>query len=138
MAEATVSLVRALHEARAAEKAQASYYRALAARAETAGSAQLAERLNGLHADEQHHLSRLSARLVELGEPLEALSDVGTAVPSLDVWESEARRRERAEIARYETLLRLRPDARTAALIGEFLNVERQHEVMLGGKWMRA
>lgn len=132
------SVVEALHEARAAEKAQASYYRGLAARAEAAGIAELAERLNGLHADEQHHLSRLSARLVELGEALDQLSDIVPDVPSLEQWEADAKRRERAEVGRYEALLRLDPDERTAAMIRAFLDVERHHEVMLGGKWMQA
>lgn len=131
-------LIVTLHEARAAEREQASYYRALAARAEVAGHADLAERLNGLHADEQHHLSRISARLVELGEPLEELGDIVPAVSSLERWEPEAKRRERGEVARYEALLGLDLDERTAAMIREFLDVERQHEVMLGGKWMRA
>src|SRR5688572_5551619 len=95
-----------MHAARLAEKEQALFYRGLAAAAEDVADADLSERLNGLHADEQHHLSRLTVRLVELNE---AVTDLGaTAAPpaSLEEWESEARRREEAEIARYETLLR--------------------------------
>lgn len=132
------SLVEALHDARAAEKDQASYYRALAGQAEAADRAELAERLNGLHADEQHHLSRLSARLVELGEPLEELRGIAPAVPPLERWEADAKRRERAEVARYESLLRLDADERTATMLREFLDAERHHEAMLGGKWMQA
>jgi len=78
--------LEALHEARAAEKEQAAFYRRLAAEAEALGDDALAERLNGLHADEQHHLSRLTAR----------------------------------------------------SLVREILEVERQHERHLGGKWTGA
>lgn len=132
------SWLERLHSARAAEKDQALYYRSLAARAEGSGRADFAERLNGLHADEQHHFSRLSARLVELGEAVEDLSAVRPAPRSLDGWEVEARRREDDEIARYTALLQLEPDARTAAMIHEFLEVERRHRSVLGGKWVQA
>src|SRR5690606_27127888 len=74
-----------LHDARAAEKEQALFYRALAALAEERGDTALSERLNGLHADEQHHLSRLTARLVELNEPLADLSHV--ASPAVELGE---------------------------------------------------
>ncbi len=63
----TSDLIAALEEARAAEKEQALFYRALAAEAERRGDAALSERYNELHADEQHHLARLTARLLELG-----------------------------------------------------------------------
>lgn len=129
---------RALHRARAAEKAQALLYRALAAQAEAAADADATERLNGLHADEQHHLSRLSARLVELGEPLEELRGIPAPPASFDGWEPLARERERAETALYEALLRLPLDEATAALAREILRVERLHESTLGGKWMQA
>ena len=130
--------VAALHAARTAEKDQALFYRALAAEAELINDEQAVERLNGLHADEQHHLSRISARLVELGEPLADLSAaVGTAVV-LERWEAEARLREQDEVTRYEALLDLPLDARTKRMIHEFVEVERQHVRVLGGKWMQA
>ncbi|HEX6938368.1 MAG TPA: ferritin-like domain-containing protein [Longimicrobiales bacterium] len=132
------AVVDALHEARAAEKEQALFYRGLAAQAEAAGDAVLAERLDGLHADEQHHLSRLTARLLELGERLADLR--GSAAPSvaLDDWQPVARERERAEALRYRQILELAPDPVTAELVREILRVEEIHEEQLGGKWMRA
>lgn len=132
------SAMRLLHEARLAEKRQALFYRALAAAAEDAGDADMSERMNGLHADEQHHLSRLTVRLVELGEPVADLG--GEVAPRVDgnAWEGEARSRERAEIERYERLLRERLDERTRAMIEEFLVAERAHAGTLGGKWMGA
>ena len=69
-----MSLIEPLEQARAAEKAQALFYRALAAEAEARGNERLSERLNELHADEQHHLSRLTARLLELGATPDDLS----------------------------------------------------------------
>jgi rubrerythrin len=143
-----------LHDARAAEKEQALFYRALAAAAEHDGrddarhdarhdarpdaGASLSERLNGLHADEQHHLSRLTARLVELNEPVAELD--GTVAPAvqLDGWEQVARARELAEIERYTALLATELDDRTRAMIEQFLSVERSHADELGGKWMGA
>jgi rubrerythrin len=127
----------ALHAARRAEKEQTLFYRALAARAEDAADVVTAERLNGLLADEQHHFSRLSARLLELGEALAEFS--GQVGPfSLAEWEEAARASERAEVVRYEQLLAQPLDPRTREMIGEFLDAERQHEKVLGGKWMGA
>ncbi|HEX6938454.1 MAG TPA: ferritin-like domain-containing protein [Longimicrobiales bacterium] len=128
----------ALHEARAAEKAQALFYRGLAAWAEAVGDGEMAERLNGLHADEQHHLSRLTARLLELGEPLADLRGVVAPEAPIRRWEELSREREREEVERYRALLRLALDATTAALVREILGVEEVHEERLGGKWMRA
>jgi rubrerythrin len=128
----------ALRSARAAEKKQAAFYRALAVHAEAQNDDMTSERLNGLHADEQHHLSRITARLVELGETLEELSAVGAPTVQLEGWEQEARRREQEEVARYETLLLLPLDDRTADMLREFLDVERRHATELGGKWMVA
>jgi rubrerythrin len=130
--------VATLHGARAAEKRQALFYRGLAAAAEERGDAEVAERLNGLLADEQHHLSRLSARLVELGERLEELDAMRPPGVGLDGWEASARSREQVEITRYETMLRLDLDARTTHMIAEFLEAERRHAQELGGKWMSA
>jgi len=127
-----------LHDARAAEKEQALFYRALAALAEERGDTALSERLNGLHADEQHHLSRLTARLVELNEPLADLSHVASPAVELGEWESVAQVREADEIARYEMLLAQDIDADTRAMIESFLEAERAHERELGGKWMDA
>jgi rubrerythrin len=133
-----VSVIAAMHDARTAEKLQALFYRTLAALAEDAGDAPLAERLNGLHADEQHHLSRLSARLVELGEDLADLSTYAPPTARVDGWEDVARTREQAEIARYETLLAHEMDAETRAMLEEFVAAERSHAAELGGKWMSA
>lgn len=127
-----------LHDARAAEKEQALFYRALAAQAEEKRDSALSERLNGLHADEQHHLSRLTARLVELNEPLADLSGVDAPVAELADWEETAHARERDEIARYEMLLAQALDGETRAMIASFLDAERAHERELGGKWMGA
>lgn len=131
------SLIDALLDARAAERRQALYYRSLAAQAEDAGDLDASERLNGLHADEQHHLSRLTARLLELGAEVPELPGAAEA-PSFDGWEADARPREHAEVERYERLLGLAPDAQTAALLREFLVAERGHVAELGGKWMPA
>lgn len=128
----------ALHEARAAEKGQALFYRHLAREAEDGGEAALAERLNGLLADEQHHLSRLTARLLELGEPVTDLAALDSPEAGLDAWETLARRRESEEVARYEALARLELDPETRRLIDEILETERNHERELGGKWTLA
>jgi rubrerythrin len=127
-----------LHEARAAEKAQALFYRALAAEAEQRGAAALAERFNDLHADEQHHLSRLTARLLELGAPLAELGGMKGEPVGMDGWEPVARTREEAEIVRYEALLAESLDPKTDALLREILDTERHHAEELGGKWTPA
>jgi rubrerythrin len=133
-----MSYVVHLHDARAAEKEQALFYRALAAEAEERNDEALAERLNELPADEQHHLSRLTARLVELGEALADLAGVSAPPADLDDWEDAARARERDEIARYEMLLARDLDAETRTMISAFLEAERGHARELGGKWMDA
>lgn len=133
-----VGVVESLQRARAAEREQAQFYRALAAAAEMAGDEATAERLNGLHADEQHHLSRLTVRLVELGQALEDLSARAGGPPSLAGWEDAAREREAGEVARYEAMLRMPLDGQTAQMIAEFLEAERRHASELGGKWMEA
>lgn len=132
------SAMQQLHEARLAEKRQALFYRALAAAAEDAHDADLSERMNGLHADEQHHLSRLTVRLVEFGQPVADLGAEVAPVARLHGWELEARARELDEIDRYERLLRHQLDAKTRAVIEEFLVAERGHAEVLGGKWMGA
>lgn len=127
-----------LIEARAAEKEQTLFYRALAGDAEAAGDAELAERLNGLLADEQHHLSRLTARLLELGVTLPPLDEVEAPATALADWEEAARERERQEVRRYESVPRAQLDERTAEVLEEILEAERHHVTALGGKWMNA
>lgn len=133
------SFAPALHEARALEKQQAQFYRVLSAEAEEQGNLEDVEALNGMLADEQHHLSRLSVRLVELGEELAPLSDA--KLPSDAVypaWQEVARIRERKEIARYEEMLKLELDAETAHMIRSFLETEQEHERHLAGKYTDA
>lgn len=127
-----------LAEARAAEKAQALFYRALAAEAEERGDGALSERCNDLHADEQHHLSRLTARLLELGAPLVELGGMKGDLVGMEGWEPAARIREEAEVLRYEALLRQPLDEHTAALLREIVDTERHHAEELGGKWTQA
>ena len=128
-----------LHAARAAERDQSLFYRALAGEAERRGDAALSERLNGLHADEQHHVSRLSARLLELGETLEELPPPSLPEVALDDWEPLAQERERVEAERYGALLSHGElDEQTRRMLQEFLGAERHHEHALGGKWMGA
>lgn len=127
-----------LHTARGAEREQALFYRALATAAEAAEDAPLSERLNGLHADEQHHLSRLTARLLELGEELDPLPPPSLPEVGLEAWEPLAREREQVEAERYDALLAHELDAHTRRMLSEFLAAERQHAELLGGKFMGA
>ena len=130
--------VRILDEARAREKGQTLFYRALAAEAESRGEVELAERLNALHADEQHHLSRLTARVLELGaEPVEVKGSP-SEVPDSGNWETMARSREGAEVAWYEAALKKPMDPVTRTLLREILESEQHHSRELGGKWMSA
>jgi rubrerythrin len=133
-----VDLIPALEEARAAEKAQALFYRALAAEAENRGDAALSERYNELHADEQHHVSRLTARLLELGADLADISGLAGETMGMDGWEAAASIREEAEVLRYEQLLQGEMDAETRVLLEEILDTERHHAAELGGKWTTA
>jgi rubrerythrin len=128
----------ALNEARRAEAEQTRFYRALSADAELANDAETAERLNGLLADEQHHFSRITARLMELGEPIPDFVSQIQSPPVLANWKGEALERETAEIQRYRSLLAMELDARTRTLICEILDAEEAHVRALGGKWMRA
>lgn len=132
------NLIAALGRARRMEKEQTRFYRSLAAEAELAGRADEAERLNELHADEQHHLSRLTARLLELDVAPEDLPG-GLMEVSLDGWDAEAREREAREVEAYEELLEREDlDDHTRAIVEEILASERQHHRHLGGKWMPA
>ncbi|HET7234360.1 MAG TPA: ferritin-like domain-containing protein [Longimicrobium sp.] len=131
-------LITALQQARVAEKEHALFYRALAAAAEDRADAALSERFNELHADEQHHLSRLTARLLELGATPDDLHPSLEAA-GIDGWEDAARAREDEEVSRYEALLAAgTADAQTAALLREILDTERHHAAELGGKWTAA
>lgn len=132
------ALKQQLEEIRAAEKAQASRYRQLAALAEAVGDDATSQRLHDLHADEQHHLSRITARLVELGHtPVELVSTIDPAL-ALDDWEAESRRLEAAEVARYEALVSSDLDSTTQALAEQILEVELLHRDQLAGKWTLA
>lgn len=131
-------LLTRLREARRLEKAQTLFYRSLAAAAEDAGRAAESERLNELHADEQHHLSRLTARVLELGGKPEDLPG-GLREVTLDGWETEARRREEEEVAFYDGLLGEGIlDGETREVVEEIRASEEQHRQHLGGKWMSA
>jgi rubrerythrin len=133
-----VAILAELHAARSAERSQSLFYRALASMAEESEDADLAERLNGLHADEQHHLSRLSARLLEMGEKLADLGPPSLPEVGLEAWESLAREREQVEIDRYTALLSQALDEQTNTMLSAFLDAEQHHAAALGGKWMDA
>lgn len=131
-------VVALLREGRRRELEQALFYRFLSGDAEGAGDAATAERLNDLLADEQHHVSRLTARLLELGEkpgnePVEA-----PATPGLAGWEAVARGREADEVAWYEAAVARVEDPATQAILQGILESERQHLDHLAGKWMPA
>jgi rubrerythrin len=130
-------LVAMLHDGRRREREQAFFYRILAGDAEDAGDQAAADRLNGLLADEQHHVSRLTARLLELGvRPEEESSSL--VVPRLTDWESVARVREEEEVRWYEAALNGLGDEDTVLVLGEILASERHHWEQLAGKWMPA
>ena len=134
----SASMDAAIEALRAAEKEQAMFYRRLAALAEALDDEATAQRLHDLHADEQHHLSRLTARLVELGRSPTDLSAATSAPGDLDGWEDRAREREKAEVARYEVFLAGEIDPATRHLAESILEVERLHRDQLGGKWTMA
>jgi len=129
--------VALLNEGRRREREQAAFYRFLAGDAELADDAATAERLNELLADEQHHVSRLTARLLELGERPEEEART-PEIPALDVWEEVARGREAEEVAWYEQAIRRATDRNTVAILREILASERHHHDRLAGKWMPA
>ena len=131
-------VIEFLHTARRREKVHTILYRAWAAAAEADGAATDSERLNGLHADEQHHLSRLTARILELGGKPEDLADLPRPEVELDGWDDRARELERGEVAFYEEARALDLDDDTRALVEEILDSERSHLEHLGGKWMPA
>jgi rubrerythrin len=129
--------VRILQEGRRRERGRAAFYRLLAGDAELAGDEATAERLNELLADEQHHVSRLTARLLELGATPDDAGDV-PEVPGLDAWQAAARALEADEVAWYERAVERVDDQGTAQVLREILASERHHHEQLGGKWMPA
>lgn len=132
-------VVGLLSESRRREYEQTLVYRGLSVMAEVSGDAATAERLNELLADEQHHVSRLTARLLELGEIPEPFGEAPPDVPDLSDWEPVARRREEDEVAWYEAAVaRLDHDPHTRMIFREILASERHHAESLGGKWMPA
>lgn len=131
-------MIDSLERCRAAEKEQALFYRGMAVAAAQAGDDALADRFHDLHADEQHHLSRITARLIELGHaPADLAGDRPATALSAD-WEQAARARELEEVERYASLLDEPLDGATRALVEEILGVERHHATELGGKWTPA
>jgi len=131
-------VVAILAEGRRREKEQTRFYRRLAAKAELRGDERLAERLNQLHADEQHHLSRLTARMLELGGTPEELGGPDVDAPDVTTWEETARSRENAEVEWYREAMAAEMDPETRALLREILDSEEHHAEELAGKWMSA
>ena len=127
-----------LQEARRRELEQVLFYRLLAWGAARACDTMAAERLHELLADEQHHVSRLTARILELGGAPAAAGREPPPPPSLGGWEVEARTREVAEVTWYENALAGEQDPETRSLLGEILDSERHHREDLAGKWMPA
>jgi rubrerythrin len=120
------------------EKEQSLAYRAFAAGAEGRGLPDLAQRFHDLHADEQHHLSRLTARILELRLRPEELDRSSYLPIPEDGWEDDVRRREATAAEEYRRLLEYPLDPVTRALLEEILEVERHHASELGGKWTLA
>jgi rubrerythrin len=141
LANPTPGAIERLEMARAAERRQTRFYRALAAEAVESGDLPGEDRLNDLHADEQHHLARLTARLLELGlspAPLPEPPVMGSALPGPE-WEHSARRLEEEEIRLYEGILEAGGlDIDTLGIVEEILASERHHARVLGGKWVPA
>ncbi|HSG07787.1 MAG TPA: ferritin-like domain-containing protein [Longimicrobiales bacterium] len=131
-------LLAILEEGRHRERSQALFYRFLAADAETEGDAAAAERLNELLADEQHHVSRLTARVLELGHKPADTEVAAPVIPPLDGWEGVARQRENDEVRWYTEVLQRVEDPATRSILMEILSSERHHKNELAGKWMPA
>jgi rubrerythrin len=130
--------LKLLQRCRMRERVQAHFYRSLAAEAEERGEDEISERLNGLHADEQHHLSRLTARILELGAVPDDLAGVEQVPVHFDEWAEVARRREEDEVSGYEEILANVIDTETRRIVEEILESELHHRKELGGKWMPA
>jgi rubrerythrin len=132
-------VITRLRDARRREKAMTLFYRAAAAEAEQEGRSGDSERLNELHADEQHHLSRLTARLLELGATPGSLQEIVRPEVDLGRWEQDARAREADEVEYYRAWLDEGiGDAATREVVAEILESEVHHHRDLGGKWMPA
>jgi len=127
-----------LESLRRAEKEQALLYRRLGALAETVGDEELAQRFHDLHADEQHHLSRLTARLLELGGRPVDLGDIRVGAATLDGWETLVHQRETLEVQRYREAIERPSDEATRSLLLDILGVEERHLTGRGGKWTLA
>ena len=134
----TESILQLLEQSRRREKEQTLFYRALAALAEAQEESEAAERLNALLADEQHHLARLSARILELGGSPAELSLANPALPELEAWEGRAGEREAEEVGWYQGVLSEELDSTTRELFSDILVSEEHHARELGGKWMSA
>ena len=131
-------LVEVLESCRERERAQTRFYRSLAAEAELRDEPGVAERLNALPADEQHHLSRLTVRLLEFGVRPRELPPGADDNPGLEGWEARARARESGEAIWYQDLLDGEVDAGARRLLEDILESENRHRDELGGKWMPA
>jgi rubrerythrin len=137
-------VVELLFRARARELEQVRFYRALAVEADARGDTEAVDRLNDLLADEQHHVSRLSARLLELGGvPAEATDRLtpraDTPAEPLEGWECRAQEREGEELRFYDDACKASDlDERTRGLLEEIRDSEAHHHRHLGGKWMPA
>jgi rubrerythrin len=129
---------RVLQESRRRERDQTVFYRALASRAEEAKDDPAAGRIQALLADEQHHLARISARILELGGTPARLPE--PVLPDLHIvgWEDDVRSRELGEVEWYVAALEEELDPETRKLLGEILESERRHARELNGKWMSA
>jgi len=123
---------------RRAEKEQALQYRKLASEAEESHFPELAQRFHDLHADEQHHLSRLTARLLEIGGRPADLGAIVTGATELADWRDIIGSREDAELLRYRKALQQPLDSVTRALLEGIAAVEEHHRDGLGGKWTLA
>lgn len=133
------AILALLAEGRRRELAQTRFYRSLAGQAETDGRREVAERLNALLADEQHHVSRLTARILELGSrPASSEGEAPAAPTDLEGWEEVARGREQEEIRWYRSAVDRIGDDDTKAVLEEILEAELHHERGLEGKWMPA
>jgi hypothetical protein len=146
-------LVEALESLRALSKQQAALYRLLAGYAEDAGNPELAQRFHDLHADEQHHFSRLTARVLELGAKPGRIDEdrlAGGALGEIERsgipfgvgifagWEELVRRLEEREMGDFRSFPLEKADGKTRVLIEEIIAVEAHQFAELGGKWTKA
>ena len=106
--------------------------------AELAGDDTLSERFNALLADEQHHLSRLTARILELGGTPDEFGEPLPLPSTLEGWEESARLREEEEVSWYVEAMARGLDHKSGDILQEILDSERRHAQELGGKWMSA